>query len=129
MKEEDFKNYFLRDNRGAYIDFIDPNKSPMYVFDDTWKYMSVYFGPFIWDNPNWNGKPTVRRPIIDNKGNQYWVTPDFTGTCEQFPWQNVRNLEFAQSVKLEQSKQPYFGASVISCSCKCRIEGKDYSDL
>jgi hypothetical protein len=114
MKEEDFKDYFLKYNREAYIDYI--TNQPLYGLPE----YPVFFGP-------WIGFPTPhRRPIIDEEGHRFWVTSNFTGTCEEFPWNYVPNKAFAQAVKREQGQQPYFGRSVISCSCECRVEGQKY---
>lgn len=65
-----------------------------------------------------------RRPIIDEFGHLFYINGNyFTGTCEQFKWDTVTNLQFARNVKQAQGEY-HSQFSNFTCSCKCRTTDK-----
>lgn len=66
-------------------------------------------------------KTKFNRPVVDEFGNTFWVDGnDFTGTCDQFRWDTIKNLGFAREVKQYQDAYNVNNRG-ITCSCECRV--------
>lgn len=65
-----------------------------------------------------------RRPIIDEFGHLFYINGNyFTGTCNEFQWNTITNLQFARNVKQAQGEY-HSQFSNFTCSCKCRTTDK-----